>query len=159
MGIQNKKDADADAAGGGKGSASVEAHTLPLDLYAVRGEVGVLAGVGEFVEGVAEDGGLAGSTAKGELGRVHAVAGLQPDAVLADEGDSCDGSVAYLGGETCDVVEDGIRRGVEHLVLAEGFDPESFVFDEECIHRSLKLREARSGLHCHFRVSSWNFKV
>ena len=36
--------------------------------------------------------------------------------------------------ETGDVVEDGIRGSGEDLVLLEGFDSESFVFDQESVH-------------------------
>ena len=51
------------------GRAGVEAHVAAVDLDAVGGEVGVETGVGELVDGVAEDGGLAGSAAERELGR------------------------------------------------------------------------------------------
>src|ERR1700733_1041034 len=66
--------------------------------------------------------------------RIDAVAGTQPDAVGADEGDGGDGGVAELGGQASDVIEDRIGRGVEDLVLIEGLDPESFVFDQQSIH-------------------------
>jgi hypothetical protein len=39
-----------------------------------------------------------------------------------------------LRGQPRDVVEHGIRRGVEYLVLIEGLDPKGFVFDQERIH-------------------------
>ena len=47
----------------------------------------------------------------------------------ADERDYRDGGIADLRRQTGDVVEDGIRRRIEHLVLVEGLEPESFVFD------------------------------
>ena len=68
---------------------------------------------------------------------VDAEARLEPDAVGADERDGGDGGVADLGGETRDVVEDGIGRSVEDLVLVEGLDPQSFVFDQESIHPTI----------------------
>ena len=54
--------------------------------------------------------------------------GLEPDAVGTDEGDGGDGGVADLGGEAGDVVEDGIGRSVEDLVVGECLEPHCFVF-------------------------------
>ncbi len=105
--------ADVDAAGRGEGSAGVEAVGAAFEQNAVGGEVGIVARVLNLVDGVAEDGGLAGQAAEGELGDIHADAGLEPDAVGADERDGRDRSVAELCGQPGDVVEDGIRRRVE----------------------------------------------
>ncbi len=58
-----------------------------------------------------------GSAGERDVGDIEADAGLEPDAVGADERDRRDGSVAELGGQPSDVVEDGIGRGVEYLVL------------------------------------------
>src|SRR5206468_3098719 len=60
-----------------------------------------------------------------------------PDAVRADERDRGNGGVADLRSQLCEVVKDGIRRRVEHLVLVEGLDAQSFVFDQESIHFDL----------------------
>ena len=46
---------------------------------------------------------------------------------------------ADLRRQLCEVVKDGIRRRVEHLVLIEGFDPQRFVFDQESIHSSCSI--------------------
>ncbi len=132
--IEYEERADADAAGSGEGSAGVEAVGASFDVDAVGGKVGVVAAVLDLVDGVAEDGGLAGQAAESDFGDINADAGLEPDAVGADERDGRDGSVAELRGQPDDVVEDGIGGGVEHLVLMEGFDPESFVFDQESVH-------------------------
>jgi hypothetical protein len=132
--VEDKERADADAAGCAEGGASVEAVGAALKDDAVGGVVGVVAGVGEFVDGVAEDGGLAGQAAEGEFVGFDAEAGAQPDAVGADQGDGGDWGVAELRGQTGDVIEDGIGRGIEDLILIEGFNPQSFVFDQESIH-------------------------
>ncbi len=70
----------------------------------------------------------AGGAAEGGLDEVDAYVGLEPDAVGADEGDGGDGGVADLGGEAGDVVEDGIGRRVEDLVVGQGLEPHRFVF-------------------------------
>ena len=56
-------------------------------------------------------------------------AGLEPDAVGAEERDGGEGRIADLGGEPDNVVEDGIGGLVEHLVLTKCFDPKGFVLD------------------------------
>ena len=64
-GIEDEERADADAAGSGEGSSGVEAVGAAFDVDAVGGEVGVVAGVLDLVDGIAEDGGLAGQAAEG----------------------------------------------------------------------------------------------
>ena len=132
--VEHEERTDGDAAGCGERGAGVKAIRSAFEDDAVGGVVGVVARVGDLVDGVAEDGGFAGKAAQGELVGFDAKTGTQPDAVRANQGDGGDGSVAELRGQTGDVVEDGIGRGIEDLVLIEGFDPESFVFDQERVH-------------------------
>ena len=107
--VEDEEGADADAVGGGEGGAGVEAEGAVAEDDAFGGVVGVLAGVADLVDGVAEDGGLAGSAAERGFGEVEADVGLEPDAVGADERDGGDGGVADLGGEAGDVVEERDR--------------------------------------------------
>ena len=69
--------------------------------------------------------------------RLHAKTRPYPDAVRADERDRGNGRVADLRSQLRQVVKDGIRRRVENLVLVEGFDSQSFVFDQESVHFDL----------------------
>ena len=117
--VEDEEGAYTDAVGGGEGGTGVEAEGGIAEDDAFGGVVGVLAGVADLVDGVAEDGGLAGGAAERGLDEVEAYVGLEPDAVGADEGDGGDGGVADLGGEAGDVVEDGIGRRVEDLVVGE----------------------------------------
>ncbi len=60
MVVEHEERADADAVGCDQGSAGIEAEGAAVEEDAVGGEVGVVTGVGDLVDGVAEDGGLAG---------------------------------------------------------------------------------------------------
>ena len=45
----------------------------------------------------------------------------------------------------------GIGRGVEDLVVGEGFEPQCFVFYEKCVHLPLLMVGERDGAsHCYF---------
>ena len=71
-----------------------------------------------------------------------------------------EGGIAEAGSHAGDVVEDRVRRGIEHLVLVEGFEPESFVFDQQSVHRShFNGRRGCGGMHCYFRVSDEAVKL
>ena len=110
MGVEHEQGADGDAAGSGERGSGVEAEATAIDEDAGGGEVWILPGVSEFVDGVAEDGGFARSGAERELGGMDADAGLEPEAIGADEGDGGDGSVADVCGQAGEIVEDGIGR-------------------------------------------------
>ena len=133
-GVEDEKSTNAGAAGSCERSAGVEAIGAAFDVDAVGGEVWIAAGVLNFVDGVAEDGRFAGQATENQFGCVDAGAGLDPDAVRVDQRDGCDWGAAELRGESGDVVENGIRGSGEDLVLMEGFDSESFVFDQESVH-------------------------
>src|ERR1700733_2391466 len=63
--------------------------------------------------------------------------------------------VAYLCSQTCQVVQDGIGRRVEYLVLIEGLDSQRFVFDQESIHfDSSIVGYVQIVAHSYFRGSN-----
>ena len=137
MTVKHQQRTDADTAGRGQRSAGIKAIRTALEQDAVRSIVGIVTRVGDLVDSVAEDGGLARQTAQRKLERFHAETRPDPDAVRADERDCRNGGVADLRSQLCEVVKDGIRRRVEHLVLVEGLDTQSFVFDQESVHFDL----------------------
>ena len=70
--------------------------------------------------------------------RIHANTGLDPDAIGPDQRDRRDRRLADLSSQPRNVVEDRVGRRIEHLILIEGLNSESFVFDKESIHLTFR---------------------
>jgi hypothetical protein len=96
-------------------SACVETDPRFAGHQRVVPEPDVLDGIRDDQGGLAEDGmGAEGLVPRG-LGGVETDAGLEPLTFAVDEADERDGGSADACGDACEVVEGGLRCGVEEM--------------------------------------------
>ena len=87
-----------------------------------------------LIERAAEDSRLAGQTAERGIKRLDAKTGLQQDTITPYKGERSDRSVADLGCQADNLIQGGVGRTIENLILAEGLNSQSFVLNMGAAH-------------------------
>ena len=120
-GILHEQAADRDAGVRGERRAGVEAEGAAGDHDAVGAEVLVVACVGNLVDVVAVDAGLARHASARHASRAGADARLVVGCIRTQQRDARQGRAADFGRERRDLRHRGIGHAKDRLVLFEGF--------------------------------------
>ena len=151
-GVEHAEAADGGAGRHDDGRAGVEAVAAVAERDAAGGVVGVAARVGNLVDAVAGERGFAGQRVARRAGDVDAVARREGDAVFFDKRDGRHGGVGDLRRQTSDVVEGGVVRHLQKLVLFESLETRHVPRWLETRSSLLgsKDMERKRQLHSHF---------
>ena len=163
--VHHEKRADADSGGRDQRSAGIEVEVAAGQDDASRSEFGMLAGVRNFVDAQGAERRARGQAAQRQVEFLHAVASVDSDAIGQGEGNPGHRSIANLCCKLGQVVDRGVRGGVDDLIPIEGLDTQGLTarnvaFCQCAVHLTPIHGRRRNVLrHWYFRGTAWYFGV